>query len=111
MAEVSVTINGRSYDIACDDGQEQRLIDLAHYVDSRVKEITKSGAAGNEMHSLVLSSLVMADEIFDLRDNISVLSSDVSPEVLQQADEMVVAQSIESLASRIDHIAERIQKA
>lgn len=111
MAEVSVTIYGRNYDIACDDGQEQRLIDLAHYVDTRVREISKAGAANNDNHLLVLTSLVMADEVFDLRENISLLSEQVEPAVSDKADEMVIAQSIEKLALRINGIASRIEKA
>lgn len=39
MAQVSIRINGRSYDIACDDGQEDRIHALAGYVNDRVKEI------------------------------------------------------------------------
>ena len=34
MAEVTIYINGRSYDIACDNGQEGRIVDLAAYIDA-----------------------------------------------------------------------------
>ncbi|HUC62484.1 MAG TPA: cell division protein ZapA, partial [Alphaproteobacteria bacterium] len=40
MAQVTVTINNRGYQIACDDGQEQHLVKLAGYVDKRVGELT-----------------------------------------------------------------------
>lgn len=54
MAEVTLEINGRNYGITCEDGQEQRVKDLGVYVDSRLKEITKAGAASNDMHLMVL---------------------------------------------------------
>ena len=41
MAQVDVTINGRDYQIACDDGQEAHLVQLGEYVDRRVKELAK----------------------------------------------------------------------
>ena len=45
MALVTVTLNGRKYEISCDDGQEAHLEKLAAYVDSRVAEL--QGAVGN----------------------------------------------------------------
>jgi len=48
MAQVTLTINGRNYGITCDDGQEQRVMDLGHYVDERIKALSKAGAASNE---------------------------------------------------------------
>ena len=39
MAQVEVSINGRNYQIACDDGQEGHLVQLGEYVDRRVKEL------------------------------------------------------------------------
>ena len=36
MAQVDVSVNGQSYRIACEDGQEDRLVDLAAMVDEKV---------------------------------------------------------------------------
>ena len=48
MSEVNITINGRNFGISCEDGQEQRVLDLSNYVDTRLKNIAKAGAATNE---------------------------------------------------------------
>ncbi len=106
MAEVTLTINGRNYGISCEDGQEQRLTELGHYVDTRIREISKAGAASNESHLLVLAGLVLADEIFDLRDGTGVAANGIS-----QEEEKAIVQSIDYLAERINTIASRIQKA
>ena len=71
MAEVNLTINGRNYGIACDDGQERRVQALGQYVDQRLKEIARAGAASNESHLLFLTSIILADEIFDLKDGLA----------------------------------------
>ena len=71
MAHINLTINGRNFGMECDDGQEQRVIDLGNYVDAKVKTIAAAGAASNENHLLVLTSLMLADEIHDLRDSLS----------------------------------------
>ena len=33
MAQVTISVNGRDYAIACGDGEEEHLADLAQYVD------------------------------------------------------------------------------
>ena len=50
MAEVTLKINNRGYGLSCEDGEEQRVLDLASYVDSRLQDIAKAGAATNESH-------------------------------------------------------------
>ncbi len=111
MAEVTLTINGRNYGIACDDGQEKRVKELGYYIDQRMRDIAKAGAANNEVHLMILTSLMLADEVFDLRDSIGDLGEQVRHTQDQQHDEAAIAAAISELAERIDGITERIQKA
>lgn len=111
MAEVTLTINGRNYGIACDDGQEGRVRDLGNYIDQRMREIAKAGAANNEVHLMILTSLMLADEVFDLRDSVGDLGDQVNNVQTSQVDEEGIAEVISELAERIDNIAGRIQKA
>ena len=115
MAEVSININGRPYGISCEEGQQQRVMDLGHYVDSRLKEISKAGAASSEAHLFVLTALLLSDEVFDLHADLSAMndgqqaSENVAP--MPPAEDLASAQAIEELAGRIDRIAGRIQAA
>lgn len=111
MAEVNITINGRNFGISCDDGQEQRVLDLGRYVDSRLREIARAGAASNESHLLVLAALMLADEVFDLREDVSILSANARNLEDAEREEAMVAGAIGQLAERIDQIARRIQSA
>jgi cell division protein ZapA len=111
MAEVSLTINGRTYGISCEDGQQKRVQELGRYVDSKLREISKAGAASTESHLLVLTALMMADEIIDLRDNMAVLGDQVEETGAFQQEEAIIIRAIGSLADRIDLIADRLQKA
>ena len=110
MGEVNINISGRNYGISCQDGQEQRVNDLGQYVDTRMKEIAKAGAAANETHLLVLTTLMLADEIFDHRENGTSASPAPQPEA-SNTNEAEVADAINTLATRIDQIAKRIQAA
>jgi len=111
MAEVNITINGRRYGISCENGQEQRVLDLGAYVDSRLKEIARAGAASSEAHLLVLTALMLSDEVFDLRNDVAYLDGQVRQTHGTQTDEAELAGTIEHIAERIEQIAGRIQKA
>jgi cell division protein ZapA len=68
MSKVNIVVNNRTFTIACDDGQEARVQQLGRYVDERFKELNQAGAAPNEAYMLVLTSLVIADDMFEARD-------------------------------------------
>lgn len=121
MGEVALSINGRSYPIACDDGQERRVRDLGKRVDERLREIARAGAANNELHLLVLTALMMADENEDLRTHVGNLQREVADlesrpvqadlNAMAPEEEAEIAAAIDELASRIEHIAGRVQRA
>lgn len=106
MADVSVSINGKQFNIACDEGQEQRVLDLANFVDNRVQEIKAAGAGSNEQHLLVLASIVMADEMFDMRD--ASANNNTAPlgglQITEEDEEQIVT-AIDQMAARIEKIA------
>ncbi len=115
MSEVNLRINGRNYPILCDDGQEARIKELAGYIDSRLKEISESGAASNDNHLLVLTSLILADEIFSLKDNLNAAEglldeSRAGFESLAQGDEDAISEAINSIANRIELLSSNLKK-
>ena len=65
MALVSVHINGHSYTVGCENGQERHVQAMAHQVERRVQQVRNLGFSG-ESRVLVLAELLMADEIQDL---------------------------------------------
>lgn len=106
MATVEVTINGRSYPISCEDGQEEHLRQLAAYVDKRVQELVNSLGQVGDLRLLVMASLLIADEL-----------SEAFSAIEQQAtagaatDDAALAESLENLAGRIESIAARLGAA
>jgi len=108
MAQVTVTINGRSYQIACDEGQEDRLRQLAGYVDKRVSELTAASGQAGDTRLLVMASLLIADELADAK---AALAEARQPRALAPDAETAVAQGIEALAARIEDIAARLEAA
>ena len=68
MGQVSVPVNGRSYEITCDDGQEIRIRRLAQYVEAKVAEFVGRVGQVGEARLLLLAALVIADELSDVND-------------------------------------------
>ncbi len=114
MAEVNLSINGRAYGIACDDGQESRVSDLGRYVDERLREISRAGAASSESHLLVLTALILADEIYDLRENAQAVGGAAPQQAngeISDEEEIMIVKAIDHLVNRIDSIAGRLSAA
>jgi cell division protein ZapA len=68
MGQVTVPINGRSFTIACDDGQETRIRGLAQYVDAKVGQFVADVGQVGEARLLLLAALAIADELSDAND-------------------------------------------
>lgn len=67
MGQVSVTLNGRTYRLACGDGEEARLAEIATYVKSKLDQLAiEFGQAGDD-RLLLMTALLVTDELYDLK--------------------------------------------
>ena len=57
MGQLAITVNGRSYPIACEEGQEKHLAELGAYVDKRVKDLVASVGQVGDTRLLVMAGL------------------------------------------------------
>jgi len=110
MSDVTVTINRRSYQIACDDGQEDHLRGLAKLVDKRVEELVTAMGQIGDQRLLVMASLLLADEVQDVRQNLEDTRDKL--DVLSAGDivERRAAGAIEEMAAKIEAMAGQIEK-
>lgn len=108
MAVVNVTINGRVYDIACDDSQVGRVQELGREVDARAQHLLSSVGAVSDSRLLVMVALLLADELTEARDQLGKLGDEVGAAAEGDAR---LAGVIDSLAKRIESIATRLERA
>ena len=111
MAHVSVFINGRSYDIACDDGQEAHLTRLAAYVDKRLTELVAAVGQVGDTRLLVMVSLLIADELSDAYAELAALRSEDGEMATDPEVDEVLGSNIDLLAQRIENLAEHLEQA
>ena len=65
MSEVSLTIGGKSYRVACADGQEQQLSHLATMVDKKFTQM-QNNLASSEAQNLLFAAILLADELNEI---------------------------------------------
>jgi len=101
MAQVAVTINGRAYPVACNDGEEQRIAELARYVDGKVRTFARDLGQIGEARLLLLAALVLADELADAQSGTPANGAvDLTGELAVQVE--TLAERIETIASRLE---------
>jgi cell division protein ZapA len=76
LPQVSVTIAGRSYRMACADGEEAHLESLAHAFDEKIGEMRGAFGEIGDMRLHVMAALTFADEVQELRDRVSTLEAE-----------------------------------
>ena len=107
MPELHLTINGRTYPIACQEGEEARLRELAQYFDRKTVEFARKLGQIGEAHLLVLAALTITDELADAQ---AALRRHASPESSGNGiDVDALTHGLEELAERIEAIAGRIE--
>ena len=113
MGQVAVTINGRSYEVACDDGQEDHLVRLASYIDKKVAELVTSVGQIGDTRLLVMSALLLADELSEAYSELTTLRGDDDEVADGRVPDSPVNETlitgIETLAQRVEDIAARLE--
>ena len=67
MPQVSIQIANRTYELACGEGEEERVQELAAYVDEKVGELRKQLPGAPEIKLMVFASLLLAEESREAR--------------------------------------------
>lgn len=119
MAQVDITVNGRTYAIACNPGEEERLRRLAKHVDEKVGEILKSAGQPGEPRLLLMAALLIADEYFDSAALLEQRAQEISElakardDALARADasEREGAAAVEAAAAHVEEVAARMAGA
>lgn len=114
MAQVDVTINGRSYQIACDDGQEDHLVQLGEYVDKRLRELVAAVGQVGDSRLLVMVSLLIADELAETYADLKRTagqSGETEPGSGASDSESAVAAVVDATAARIEDLVAEIENS
>jgi cell division protein ZapA len=112
MSQVTVTINGRQFRMACEDGQESHLLRLAADLDQRIERLRGTFGEIGDTRLTVMAALTVADELADTGGRLRRLEEDLAG--LQdaraasaeraEATQAAVAAALNSAAERIEQV-------
>jgi cell division protein ZapA len=103
MAEIAVTVNGRSFALSCEDGQESRTRRLAQYIDAKVRDFVKTLGQVGETRLLLLAALVIVDELAEANQALE------EERRRAHTEAETAAARIADLAARLEAIAARLE--
>ena len=98
MSNVTVTIAGRHYTVACAAGEEQHIELLGRTIDGKLGDLNLSGQS--EARTLLFAALLLADELHETQSGSAADAPDGDGET---------AEALERLAERLEDLAERLE--
>lgn len=102
MAQLSVRVNNRDYQVACADGEEEHVRRLAADVNRRVGALVEQIGQVGEARLLLMTTLLLADEVQEMRQRPQQAELSASSETLE---------TLESLAERLEGVAQHLETA
>jgi cell division protein ZapA len=118
MPQVSVTINGRQFRMACEDGEEAHLMRLAEDLDGRISRLRSRFGEIGDTRLTVMAALTLADELSETKEKLQRLEPELA--ALQDASvasadraqvtQAAVAAALNAAAERIETITKRLNQ-
>jgi cell division protein ZapA len=99
MSNVTLELGGRSYVVACADGQEAHILGLGKAIDAKLAGMANL-AGQSETRTLLFAALLMADECHEAKQK-------GAPVATQ--DDPALAEALEKIAGRLEGCAARLE--
>ena len=113
MPQVAVTISGRTYRIACSEGEERHLETLAAMFDGKISEMRTAFGEIGDMRLHVMAALTFADELDERTARLAAAEGELAAlrertradDERAQASEIYMAETLAKTAERIERLA------
>jgi cell division protein ZapA len=109
MAQITVTIDGKAYRMACEEGQEDHLTQLAERLDRYVGHLKSQFGEIGDLRITVMAGIMIMDELSEMTRKVTALEKDIDA-LKSNRDGSLETQSRneEMLAATIGELTERI---
>lgn len=116
MSQINVTINGRQFRMACEDGQEEHLTALARELDGRIESLRAKFGEIGDTRLTVMAALTIADELGEMGTRLNRLEEElmavqqahVATSDRHKAAQTAIAASLTAAAERIESVAKKL---
>lgn len=111
MAQVTVTIDGKAYRMACDEGQEEHLTDLAGRFDHYVSHLKGQFGEIGDQRLTVMAGIMVMDELSELQKRVLGMESEIVTLRKTRDDALVKADKNDAaLTGALSGLAERMER-
>jgi len=111
MAQITVSIAGRTYRMACGDGEEEHLAGLAAGFDAKIDEMRKAFGEIGDMRLHVMAALTYADDLGEARKRIAALEQDLAATRAAASESGEQVEALEArVAETVSKAAERLER-
>lgn len=110
MAQVTVTIDGKAYRMACEEGQEQHLEGLAANFDRYVGHLKGQFGEIGDLRLTVMAAIMVMDELSEANRKVAAMETEVTR--LQKAHDgmgAVAERKDEAVASMLSELASQVK--
>ena len=116
MAQVTVNIDGKAYRMACEEGQEGHLTELASKFDQYVSHLKSQFGEIGDLRLTVMSGIMVMDELSEVTRKLARLEAEVETlkqgrdgavETTARTEELLVG-AISELTTRLNGITEKL---
>ena len=110
MPQVSINIASRTYDLACGEGEEDRVHELAAYVDEKVGALRLQMPPGTpEVKLLIFASLLLAEESREAR-GMAKQAESARASASDNAETLAIALE-DLITARVDKMSKKVSGA
>ena len=119
MSQVNVTINGRQFRMACEDGQEDHVTDLARDLDARIEGLRAKFGEIGDTRLTVMAALTVADELAGMGLRVKRLEQElaalqdarVSAADRSKTAQAAVAAALAAAAERVENVTRKLNRS
>ena len=110
MPQVAVQINGKTYRMACDEGQEAHLIDLSNRFEKTITSLKGSFGEIGDQRLTVMAGIMVQDELVELQRKVAGMESELAElRTNRQAEQNGdIAAALNKTAERIEAISAKL---
>ena len=119
MPTVAVTIAGRTYRMACGEGEEGHLQELARHVDATLATLREAFGAVGDTRLVIMTAITVADELSEANRKVAFLEERLASlartssegEALRDALAADVAAALDTASDRVERIVRDLNEA
>lgn len=118
MSQVTVTINGRQFRMACEDGQEGHLMRLAQDLDQRIEKLRGNFGEIGDARLTIMAALTVADELADINSRLkrveeelgSLQEARIASGENAKATQAAISAALNAAAERIEGLTRQLNQ-